>query len=270
MAHIGPPQRWPSLHLREVVRHAGLIRVLIWREVKVRYKQTVIGFAWVVIQPVVTTLVFSVLFGRLLQVPSDGLPYPVFAYAALVPWTYFAHALTKATVSVVSLGGLVTKVYFPRLAIPVAAVLAGLVDVAVALGVLLVMMVAYGIAPTAAIVTLPLFLLLASATALGVGLWLAALNVAYRDVGNALPFLIQIWLFATPVAYSSHLIPEAWRTLYGLNPMAGVVEGFRWALLGTAPVPAGLLAASVLTAGTLLVSGLYFFRKQEQRFADIV
>jgi len=259
-----------DLGLGELWRHAGLITLLIWRELKIRYEQTVTGFVWVILQPLVTTVVFSVLFGKLVGVRSDGLPYPVFAYSALVPWTYFVHALTKSTTSLVSFESVITKVYFPRLAIPVAAVLAGLVDFLIVLVGLAGMMLFYGIVPTVAIWTLPLFTLFAVAAALGVGLWLAALNVQYRDVANALPFVIQLWFFVTPIAYPSSLIPEPWRAIYGLNPMAGVVEGFRWAVLGHGPVPVALVTVSALTTVGLLLGGLYYFRRKEDLFADVV
>jgi lipopolysaccharide transport system permease protein len=214
-------------------------------------------------------VVFSIFFGRLAQVPSDGIPYPIFAYCALVPWSYFAGALDRAGNSLVGSANLITKVYFPRLAIPISAVLAGLLDLAIAFVVLLGMMFYYGIVPTAAVLTLPLFLLLAIATALALGLWLSALNVQYRDVRYTIPFLTQLWLFATPIAYSSSLVPEQWRALYGLNPMAGVVEGFRWALLGKEP-PGPLLAVSVIVVLLLLIGGLYYFRRMEKTFADVV
>ena len=229
---IQPSRGWVSLKLRDVWEYRELLYFLAWRDIKVRYKQTVLGAAWAILQPDLTMVVFSVVFGRLLQAPSDGIPYPIFTFCALLPWQLFAHALTQSSNSLVSNERLITKVYFPRLVIPISAILAGLVDFGIAFVVLLGMMLYYGIVPTAAIVTLPLFLLLAVATALAVGLWLSALNVQYRDVRHTIPFLTQIWLFATPVAYASSLIPEPWRAWYGLNPMVGVVEGFRWALLG--------------------------------------
>jgi lipopolysaccharide transport system permease protein len=261
---------WVSLNLREFWRYRELLYFLVWRDVKVRYKQTVLGAAWAIIQPFFVMVVFSIFFGRLAKVPSDSLPYPIFAYCALLPWQLFAHALTESSNSLVGNQNLITRVYFPRLVIPIAAVLSGVVDFAVAFAVLLGMMVYYGIFPTLAMATLPLFLLLVLATALGVGLWLSALNVQYRDVRYTIPFLTQIWLFATPVAYSAKLVPEAWRAVYGLNPMAGVVEGFRWALLGTASPPGPLLAVSVAAVLILAVSGLYYFRRMEKTFADVV
>ncbi len=267
---IRPPRGWARLDLRELWAYRELIFFLIWRNVKVRYKQTALGAAWVVIQPFGTMVVFSVFFGRLARIPSEGIPYPVFAYAALVPWTYFANVLMQAGNSIVDHERIITKVYFPRLCLPLAAVLGGLLDFAIAFGVLVVLMAGYGIVPTPAVWTLPLFVLLAAATALAAGLWLAALNVRYRDVRYTIPFLIQFWLFTSPVAYPSSLVPERWRALYGLNPMAGVVEGFRWALLGKEQAPGPLLAASVLSVLVLLLGGLYYFRRLETEFADVV
>jgi lipopolysaccharide transport system permease protein len=267
---IRPSQGWSALNLRDLWRYRELVFFLTWRDISVRYKQTVLGAAWAIIQPFFTMVVFSVFFGRLGKVPSDGIPYPLFAYCALLPWQLFAFSLTEASNSLVANERLITKVYFPRLAIPLSATLAGLVDFAIAFVVLLGMLIFYDIRPTAAICFLPLFVLLAIVTALGVGLWLSALNVQYRDVRYTIPFLTQVWLFSTPVAYPSSLIPEPWRALYGLNPMAGVVEGFRWALLGTGNAPGPLLAVSVLAALTVLVSGMFYFRRMERTFADIV
>jgi len=266
---IRPSRGWVALNLRDLWLYRELLYFLTWRDIKVRYKQTVLGAAWAILQPFFTMVVFSIFFGRLAQVPSDGIPYPIFAYCALVPWSYFAGALDRAGNSLVGSANLITKVYFPRLAIPISAVLAGLLDFGIAFVVLLGMMFYYGTAPTAAVLTLPLFLLLAIATALAVGLWLSALNVQYRDVRYTIPFLTQLWLFATPIAYSSSLVPEQWRALYGLNPMAGVVEGFRWALLGKEP-PGPLLAVSVIVVLLLLIGGLYYFRRMEKTFADVV
>ena len=267
---IRPSQGWASLRLGEIWDYRELLYFLIWRDIKVRYKQTVLGAAWAIIQPVFAMAVFSVFLGRLAKVPSDGLPYPIFTYCALLPWQLFAYAMAESGNSLVASQNLITKVYFPRLVIPIAAVLAGMMDFAIAFVVLLGMMIYYGITPTVAIWTLPLFLLLAIATALAIGLWLSALNVTYRDVRYTIPFLTQIWLFATPVAYPSSLLPEKWRALYGLNPLAGVVEGFRWALLGKAEGPGPLLAVSVVMVLVLLVGGLYYFRRMEKTFADVV
>jgi lipopolysaccharide transport system permease protein len=247
-----------------------ILYFLTWRDIKVRYKQTVLGAAWAIIQPLFAMVVFSIFFGRLAKVPSDGLPYPIFAYCALLPWQLFAHSLGEAANSLVGSQSLITKVYFPRLVIPISAVLAGVVDFAIAFVVLLAMILNYGIAPTAAVMTLPLFVLLAVATALTAGLWLSALNVQYRDVRYTIPFLTQFWLFASPVAYPSSLVPEQWRVLYGRNPMAGVIEGFRWALLGKGSGPGPMLVVSVLVTVVLLVSGAYYFRRMEKTFADIV
>jgi len=247
-----------------------LLFFLMWRDVKVRYKQTALGAAWAVLQPVLTMIVFSVFFGKLAKMPSQGVPYPVFAFAALLPWQLFAYALSESSNSLVSSQSLITKVYFPRLVIPLAAVLAGLVDCGITFVVLLALMGFYHIVPTMAIVWLPLFVLLAIVTALAVGLWLSSLNVKYRDVRYTIPFLTQLWLFATPVAYPSSLVPEQWRPLLGLNPMAGVVEGFRWALLGTTEGPGLLLAVSVTAVVVLLMGGLTYFRQTERTFADIV
>lgn len=267
---LRPSRGFLKLNLRDVWEYRELLGFLVWRDIKVRYKQTALGAAWAILQPVMTMLVFSIFFGRLAKVPSDGIPYPVFAFTALLPWQLFAYALTESGNSLVSNQNLITKVYFPRLVIPIAAVLAGLVDFAIAFVVLLVLMFYYGIVPTAAVALLPLFLLLGVTTALAVGLWLSALNVKYRDVRYTMPFLIQFWLFATPVAYPSSLVPEKWRALYGLNPMAGVVEGFRWALLGKAQSPGLLLGVSVAAVLVLLVGGLRYFRRTEATFADIV
>ena len=267
---IKPSQGWVNLRLKDVWEYRELLYFLVWRDIKVRYKQTVLGAAWAVIQPFLAMVVFSIFFGKLAQVPSDGLPYPIFAYAALLPWQLFAHALTESGNSLVASQQLIKKVYFPRLAIPLAAVLAGLVDFAIAFVVLLGMMFYYGIYPTVAIVTLPLFILFAVATAMAAGLWLSALNVEYRDVRYVIPFLTQFWLFATPVAYPSSLVPEPWRAVYGLNPMAGVVEGFRWAILGKSGGMGSLMLVSVLAVIALLIGGLIYFRRLEKTFADLV
>jgi len=267
---IRPSRGWAALDLADLWQYRELIYFLTWRDIKVRYKQTALGGAWAILQPFLTMVVFSVFFGRLAGIPSDGLPYPIFAYCALLPWQLFAHALTESSNSLVANERLITKVYFPRLVIPISTILAGLLDFLIAFVVLIGMMMYYGIAPTAAVWTLPLFLLLAAGAALGVGLWLSALNVQYRDVRYVIPFLTQFWLFATPIAYPSSLIPGPWRAFYGLNPMAGVVEGFRWALLGTGNPPSGLLLVSALATLIVLLSGLYYFRRMERTFADTV
>jgi lipopolysaccharide transport system permease protein len=258
------------LNLRDVWAYRELLYFLVWRDVKVRYKQTVLGAAWAILQPVMAMVVFSIFFGRFAKMPSDGVPYPVFAFAALLPWQLFAYALSESANSLVGSQNLITKVYFPRLIVPLASVLAGLVDFAVAVIVLLGLMWHYGIVPTRAVVLLPLFVALALATALAVGLWLSSLNVKYRDVRHTIPFLTQFWLFATPVAYPTSIVPERWRALLGLNPMAGVVEGFRWALLGKAEGPGPLLAVSVIVVALMLVGGLMYFRQTERTFADLV
>jgi lipopolysaccharide transport system permease protein len=270
ITHIAPTKGWVSLRLGELVEYRELLYFLVWRDIVVRYKQTVLGAAWALIQPLFTMVVFSLFFGRLARVPSDGVPYPIFALSALVPWTFFATGMSLASNSLVGSANLITKVYFPRLTIPLAAVLSGLVDFALAFALLLVMMLFYGIVPSMRVVWLPMFVVLALVTALGVGLWLSALNVQFRDVRYVVPFLTQLWLFATPIAYPSSLLHGWWRTVYGLNPMVGVVEGFRWALLGAGRGPDATLAASVLASGLLLVSGAFYFRRMERSFADVV
>ena len=267
---IEPAARWPSFALGELWAQRELVYFLTWRDVKVRYKQTLLGVAWAIIQPLATMLVFSLFFGRLAKVPSQGVPYPLFALAALVPWTFFANGLTQSANSVVLSQNLITKVYFPRLAIPLATVLAGALDFVLAFVLLLVFLIAYGVAPTGTWLAIVPFSLLAFAATLGVGLWLAALNVLYRDVRYAVPFLAQLWLFATPIAYPSSLLSEPWRTIYALNPMVAVVDGFRWALLGTPTPSTTSVAASCVATLVLLVSGALFFRRTEQSFADIV
>lgn len=267
---IKPEEGLASVGLKELWEYRELLYFFVWRDIKVRYKQTVLGAAWAIIQPFFLMVVFSLFFGRLAGVPSDGIPYPVFVYCALLPWQLFAHALSESSNSLVANERLLTKVYFPRLLIPTSSVLGGLVDFAVAFIILLLMMAWYGIRPSWAIVTLPAFVLLAMASALGVGLWLSALNVRYRDVRYTIGFLIQFWLLATPVAYPSSLIPGRWRALYGLNPMAGVVEGFRWALLGKSEPPGALLAVSAAAVILILIGGLYFFRRFESEFADVI
>ena len=267
---IKPMHGWVSLQLRDLWQYRELLYFLVWRDVKVRYKQTILGAGWAIIQPLLTMVVFSVVFGGFAKIPSDGVPYPIFAFAGLLPWNYFAGAFSRAGNSLVGSANLITKVYFPRLVIPIAATLAGLVDFAVAFLILLGMMLYYGIRPTAVIWALPLFLLLALACALAIGLWLAALNVRYRDVSYLIPFLVQIWMYASPVAYPSSLVPDRWRALYGLNPMAGVVEGFRSALLGTTSLDWTMLALSVCIVIVLLISGGFYFRRTERTFADVV
>ena len=267
---IEPSKGWVSLKLNELWEYRELLYFLTRRDIKVRYKQTVLGAAWAIIQPFFTMVVFSVFFGRLAKMPSDGIPYPIFSYAALVPWTFFAQGLNQSSNSLVGGARLVKKIYFPRLAMPIATVLSGLVDFTLAFIVLLGMMLAYGIMPTSNVLWLPLLLLLALVTSLGVGLWLSAMNVQFRDVHYIVPFIVQVWLFVTPIAYPSSLLSEPWRTLYGLNPMVGVVEGFRWALLGTDTAPGLVVVFSSLVAVALLVSGAFYFRRMERTFADVV
>lgn len=267
---IQPTHGWIPVNLREVWEYRELLYFLTWRDIKVRYKQTMIGAAWAIIQPFFMMVVFSLFLGHLAKIQSDGIPYPIFVYSALLPWQLFAHALAESSNSLVANERLITKVYFPRLVIPIAAVCGGLVDFAISFVVLLGLMVYYAVVPGVAIVTLPLFVLLAVLTALAVGLWLSALNVQYRDVRYTLGFLTQFWLFATPVAYPSSLVPETWRALYGLNPMAGVVEGFRWALLGKAEGPGPLLVVSVTVLVLVLIGGAHYFARMEDRFADLV
>jgi len=267
---IRPSRGWISLNVRDLWEYRELLYFLTWRDIKVRYKQTVLGAAWAIIQPFFTMVVFSLFFGKLAKVPSDDIPYPIFSYAALVPWTFFANGLSQSSTSLVASANLIQKVYFPRLVVPVSAVISGAVDFVLAFVVLLGMMLFYGIVPTGAVVWLPLLLLLALVTSLGVGLWLTAMNVQFRDVRYAVPFLVQAWMFATPIAYPSSLLDEPWRTLYGINPMAGVVEGFRWALLGTETAPGPIVLVSTLVAMGLLVSGAYYFRRMEKTFADVV
>ena len=267
---IGPASGWAPLELGQLWANRELLYFLVWRNIKIRYKQTALGAAWAVMQPLFTMLAFSIFFGRLAGIESGSVPYPLFAYAALVPWTFFANALTLASNSLIEHERMITKIYFPRLLLPLAAVLSGLLDFVIAFGLLLIMLAFYGILPTAAVLTVPLFVLLATLIAFGVSVWLAAANVQYRDVRYVIPFLVQIWLFVTPIAYPSSLVPAQWQAVYGLNPMVGVVEGFRWALFGQATLNPVSLGISVLTGLAVLVGGLYWFRRMEETFADVV
>lgn len=267
---IQPSKGWVPLKLRDLWEYRELLYFLVWRDIKVRYKQTALGASWAVIQPFLTMLVFSIFFGHLAGIPSDGIPYPIFSFAALVPWTFFANGLSQSSNSLVGSGTLISKVYFPRLIIPLASVFSGIVDFAIAFAVLLLMMLYYGLIPTLNLIWLPLFLLLALVTSLGVGLWLSALNVEYRDVRYVVPFVTQFWMLATPIGYPSSLLHEPWRTIYGLNPMVGVVEGFRWALLRTNSAPGPIIAVSSAAALLILVTGAFYFRRMEKTFADIV
>ncbi len=273
---LQPTRGWSSLGLRDIWVYRELLYFLVWRDVKIRYKQTVLGAAWAILQPLLTMLVFTIFFGQLAKVGSDGLPYPIFSFAGLLPWTFFAQGLTQSAGSILSSSNLITKIYFPRLVIPIASVLAGVVDFAIAFLILIVMMVWYGIWPTAAVLWLPLFFLLAVITAMGIGLWMSALSVEYRDVRYVVPFLVQMWLFVTPVIYpASKVIAKLnemglppW--IYGLNPMAGVVEGFRWALLRSGSLNVPVLAASAAVSIVALISGAFYFRRMERSFADII
>jgi lipopolysaccharide transport system permease protein len=268
--YIRPSRGLTALNLRDLWVYRELVFFLIWRDIKVRYKQTLLGATWAVIQPVMTMLVFTFLFGQVAKVPTDGIPYPIFSFAGLLPWGLFTSALNQASRSLTANNSMITKVYFPRLVLPLASVLSGLVDFAIAFVILIGLMVIYHVTPTAVLWTLPLFLLLAIVTALGVALWLSAINVKYRDVNYALPFLTQFWFFITPVAYSSKVVTGKWLLVYSLNPMAGVVNGFRWALLSTPTGPDLALTVSILISLVVLVSGLFYFRNMERTFADMI
>ena len=267
---IEPSRGWISLRLDELWEYRELLYFLAWRDIKIRYKQTALGAAWAIIQPFFTMVIFSIFFGRLAGIPSDGVPYPIFSFAALVPWTFFANSLNQSSNSLVSSANLIQKVYFPRLAVPIASVFSGMVDFVLAFIVLLGMMLYYGMLPTVNVVWLPAFCLLAFVTSLRVGLWLSAMNVRFRDIRYTVPFLTQFWMFATPIVYPSSLLSEPWRTLYGLNPMVGVIEGFRWGLLGTNTAPGSIIIISSLMAMAILVGGAFYFRRAEKSFADIV
>ncbi|WP_101948157.1 ABC transporter permease [Mycobacterium sp. 3519A] len=268
--HIRPSCGSIAIGWKDLWAYRDVLYFLTWRDIKVRYKQTALGAAWAILQPLLTMVVFSIFFGRLGGIPSGDHPYPVFAYVALVPWTFFANAVTQASNSLVDEEEILTKVYFPRLLVPTAAVLAGLVDVAIAFVVLVGLLLAYGITPTTAVLMIPLLVAFAAITALAVSLWLSALNVRYRDVRYTLPFLVSLWLFASPVAYPSSLVPEPWRLIYGLNPMVGVVDGFRWALLGNPEMPGIAMFVSVTVVVVLFAGGLIYFRRMERSFADAV
>ena len=267
---IEPSRGWVALNLVDLWRYRGLLYFLVWRDVKVRYKQTVLGAAWAILQPTVTMIIFTVFMGKLAKIPSDSIPYPLFAFSGLLPWQLFSFALVECSNSLIANKQLITKVFFPRLIVPTASILTGLVDFSAASLVLVALMVHYGRVPTIGIVLLPLLLLFTLMAALAVGLWLAALNVQYRDVRYTIPFLTQLWLYSTPIAYPTSLVPERWRYLFGLNPMAGVVEGFRWALFGTTPHLGPMMAVSVGTVVLLLIGGLAYFRHMEKYFADLV
>ncbi len=267
---LKPSNGWAALNLRDLWLYRELIFFMTWRDLKVRYKQTLLGASWAILQPFLTMVVFSIFFGNLAKVPSDGVPYPIFSYTALIPWTLFSKALQDASRSLVSNSHMITKVYFPRMVLPLSSVLAGVVDFLIAFVVLLGMMVFYKIPPTVNVWILPLFLLLALVTAVGVGLWLSALNVLFRDINYVLPFLTQFWMYLTPIAYPTSMIPSEWQMIYALNPMTGVVDGFRWALLGTGQPPGITTLISSIVAVVLLISGLFYFRRMERLFADMV
>ena len=268
---IEPSKGWVALNLRDLVEYRELLFFLVWRDVKVRYKQTVLGAAWAILQPFIAMVIFSIFFGRVAKIPSDGIPYPIFAYSALVPWMFFANGLNTASNSLVGGAGLIKKVYFPRLVMPIASVLSGIVDFALAFSVLLLMMLHYDIVPTAKILWLPFFLLLALITSLGMALWLSAMNVQFRDVRYVVPFMVQLWFFMTPIVYPSSMLSEPWRTVYGLNPMVGVIEGFRWALLGGVnAAPGSAILVSTLAAVLFMISGAFYFRRMEKTFADVI
>jgi lipopolysaccharide transport system permease protein len=266
---VKPSQGWAALNLRDLWIYRELIYFMTWRNLKVRYKQTLLGAFWAILRPFLSMVVFSIFFGGLAQVPSDNIPCPIFSYSGLLPWELFSVALVHASQSLVQSSNMITKIYFPRVILPLASVLSGLVDFMIAFVVLLGMMLYYHITPTAAVWTLPLFLLLALVTGLGVSLWLSAMNVMYRDINYILPFLNQLWMYITPIVYSSTLVPANWQYVYAINPMAGVVQGFRWALLGTNP-PGPMIWVSVAVAIGLLISGLFYFRRMEHIFADNV
>jgi len=266
---IHPPKRWLPINFSEIRHYHELLYFLIWRDVKIRYKQTVLGVIWAIIPPLFLMIVFSVFFGNFAQISSEGIPYPLFSFAALIPWGLFSEGLTRSTMSMVNNAHIMTKVYFPRLILPIAGILSPLIDFLIAMVILFLMMAYYGYFPTIAIILLPLFILLTLITSLSVGLWLSSLNVKYRDFQYIIPFLTQIWFFLSPIVYPASMIPEQWQFLYALNPMSGVIEGFRWALLGTNP-PESIILISATVVTLILIGGLFYFRKMEQYFADLV
>lgn len=266
---IEPSRSWLTINVKELWQYRELLFFLVWRDIKIRYKQTVLGFSWAILQPFMQMVVFSIFFGRLGNIPSEGLPYPIFNYTALLPWQFFESSISISTTSLVSNSNMITKVYFPRIFVPVSSLFSGLVDFAIAFTVLIAMMIFYQIEPTLGVLLLPLFLLLAFITSMGVSLLFSAMNVKYRDVRYIVPFLMRFWFFATPAVYPSSLLSEPWQTLFGLNPMVGVVEGFRWALLGTEP-PRAMIFLSVIVAVVLLISGLIYFNRVEKTFADVI
>ena len=267
---IRPSSGWIGLDIKELWRYRELLYFLIWRDIKVRYKQSLLGAGWAILQPLLTMIIFTVFFGRWAGIPTDDVPQPIFYFAGILPWQLFQSGVSKAGTSLVASRNLITKIYFPRIAVPIAPIIAGLLDFAIAFILLIGLMFYYGIVPTAALWTLPLFLLLALLTATGVGIWLAGLNVTYRDIGYVIPFLLQVWFFLSPIVYSSNIVPEALQPYYGLNPMAGVIQGFRWAILGTGQPATVDLIASVGVAVLLLISGVIYFKRMERTFADVV
>ena len=267
---LRPRHGWQQLGLKDLWQYRELLYFLCWRDIKVRYKQTALGVAWAIVQPLMTMVLFSLFFGRLAKMPSDGIPYPLFVFTALVPWMFFSNGITQSSGSLVENASLIKKVYFPRLAVPIASIIAGVVDFFCSFVVLILLMLYYGVVPSWSVLTLPLFLALACTASLGIGLWLSALNVQFRDVRYVIPFLTQLWLFATPIAYPSSLLSEPLRSLYGLNPMVGVVEGFRWALLGTETSPGPMVLVSALVSVLVLISGAFYFRRMEVTFSDRV
>ncbi len=266
---IRPLRGWVGIDFAELWAYRELLYFLTWRDIKIRYKQTALGFVWAILQPFLMMVVFSLFFGNLLSVPSEGIPYPLFNYAAMLPWTLFSQGITRASESLVGNVNMVQKVYFPRLIMPLSGILAPVVDFAIAFVILIGMMFYFGYPPTMKMLWLPVFIILALATASGVGVWLSAINVKYRDVRYAVPFLVQLWLFASPVVYSSSVLPTSFQAIYGLNPMAGVIEGFRWALLGTEP-PGSLMAVSIMILIAILISGVFYFKRSEKTFADVI
>ena len=267
---IEPPGSWLSINFKELWAYRELLFILAWRDVSILYKQSIVGIGWVIIQPVMTMLIFTIIFGKFAKLPSDGLPYPIFTYCALLPWNYFARSLSGSSNSLVGSSHLITKVYFPRLIIPLSKVFSGLVDFCIAFIILIAMMIWYQISPTSGILLLPLFMLIAMITSLAVGLWLTALNVKYRDIQFIVPFLAQFWMYASPVAYSTGIVPQKWQLIYALNPMVGVIEGFRWALLGKGSPNSEMILLSSGIVLIIFISGLYYFKKMEQSFADVI
>ncbi len=267
---IRPASKWPTINFRELWAYRELLFILAWRDVSVRYKQSVVGIGWAVLQPLMMMLIFTIVFGKFAKLPSEGIPYPIFTFCALLPWNYFASSLSGSSNSLVGSSHLVTKVYFPRLVLPLSKVFSGLVDFGIGFVILLGMMVWYGVTPTIGILFLPLFMLVAMLASLGVGLWLTAINVKYRDVVFVVPFLVQFWMYASPVAYSTTIVPERWQWVYGLNPMVGVIEGFRWAMLGKESPNIEMMLVSLGGIIFILISGLYYFKKMEKTFADII